>query len=437
MDNVQRRATSRFGLAILAVAATLLAARRQNGGATRLESPTSTSGCTDCGTLLVGVTDADGDFVSYSVDVQSVTLKRPNGATVETLPATTRIDFAQLTDLADLLAVATVAPGDFVGGTIRLDYTNAEIFVEKAGLIVPAKPVDENGKPLGVVDLQVDLSNRDHLVITRGRAAFLSLDFDLDASNEVDLTQNPVVVEARPFIVAEVQPVDEKDLRLRGTLVSVNTTASTYLVDVRPWQRRDGAFGEVTVHTTGQTTFEISGTAYTGAAGLAALAQQPAGTLTAAFGTLAVQSHEFTADIVHAGDSVGGQRTDAVHGSVVARKGVSDRRGVRSAPRSRCRLPAHGARQRRRRHQSPQGRLMRCWARARSRWARASSRSARSGRRGGASTTPRRSSDGGRAARRRHYAAGGERGRRPLNLKLRAIGETESRCSTSPAPAAR
>jgi hypothetical protein len=253
--------------------------------------------------------------------VQAVTLKRANGATVETLPATTRIDFAQLTDLADLLSVATVAPGDFVGGTIRLDYTNAEIFVEKAGQIVPAKAVGPNGQPLGVVVLEVQRATRAHVVITRGRAAFLSLDFDLAASNEVDLTQNPVVVEARPFIVAEIQPVDEKDLRLRGTLVSVDTNASSYKVDVRPWQRRDGSFGEVTVHTTAQTTFEISGTAYTGAPGLAALAQQPAGTLTVGFGTLAVQSREFTADIVHAGDSVGGQRTDAVHGSVVARKG--------------------------------------------------------------------------------------------------------------------
>ncbi|HZL96691.1 MAG TPA: hypothetical protein VFB99_23750, partial [Vicinamibacterales bacterium] len=80
------------------------------------------------GTVLIGLTDADGDFVSYSVDVLSVTLKRRSGASIEALPATTRIDFAQLTDLADLLAVATLAPGDIVGGTIRLDYSNAEVF---------------------------------------------------------------------------------------------------------------------------------------------------------------------------------------------------------------------------------------------------------------------------------------------------------------------
>jgi hypothetical protein len=45
---------------------------------------------------------------------------------------------------------------------------------------------------------------------------------------------------------------------------------------------------------------------------------------------------------VRAGDSVGGQRTDAVHGSVVARKGnqLICQGRVRRAPRSRRRLPA-------------------------------------------------------------------------------------------------
>jgi hypothetical protein len=75
------------------------------------------------------------------------------------------------------------------------------------------------------------------------------------------------------------------------------------------------------VHTTGQTTFEIAAESYTGAAGLRALSAQPAGALTVAFGTLDVQNREFTAQIVHAGDSVSGERIDAVHGNIVARSG--------------------------------------------------------------------------------------------------------------------
>jgi hypothetical protein len=273
------------------------------------------------GTLLVSVTDADGDFVSYSVDVLSVTLRRLGGSTVEVLPGATRIDFAQLTDLSDLLAVATLAPGDIVGGTIRLDYSNAEVFVQAGGLVVPATVVGADGQPLGVTELTFDLAARERLVITRDRAALLALDFDLAASNEVNVSQSPPVVTARPYLVAEVRPVTEKELRLRGALVSTDVAAQTYTIDVRPWFRPDGNHGRFTVHTTATTSFEIDGVAATGSAGLTALAQQPAGTMTVAFGTLSTLDRRFTAEIVHAGDSVSGERLDAVHGNIVARSG--------------------------------------------------------------------------------------------------------------------
>ena len=275
----------------------------------------------DTGTLLVSITDADGDFVSYSVDVLSVTLERRGGGTVEVLPATTRIDFAQLTDLSDLLAVATLAPGDIVGGKVRLDYANAEVFVESGGQVVRANVVGENGAPLGVAELDIELAARNHLVITRGRAALLALDFDLAASHDVNLAGSPPVVTARPYIVAEIEPVAEKELRLRGALVSTDVAANSYTVDVRPWFRPDGAHGRVTVHTTASTSFEIDGVPATGTNGLTALAAKPAGTMTVAFGTLSTQERRFTAEIVHAGDSVSGERVDAVHGNIVARDG--------------------------------------------------------------------------------------------------------------------
>jgi hypothetical protein len=172
-----------------------------------------------------------------------------------------------------------------------------------------------------VTEVAIRLAERDHLIVTRGRAAFLSLDFDLAASHTVDTTQTPALVTAQPYIVAEVVPVEEKELRLRGALVGVDVGAGTYQIDLRPWHRRDGNHGRITVHTSDQTTYEIADTGYTGPAGLTAMAQLPAGTLTVAFGSLDVQAREFTAEIVHAGDSLGGDRIDAVHGNVVARNG--------------------------------------------------------------------------------------------------------------------
>jgi hypothetical protein len=304
----------------VALAAIVLAGCGGSGGST-VATPPDPGAAANTGTLLVSVTDADGDFVSYSVDVLSVTLRRLEGSTVEVLPAATRIDFAQLTDLSDLLAVATLAPGDIVGGTIRLDYSNAEVFVQAGGQVVAANVVGADGQSLGITELTFDLAAREHLVITRARAALLALDFDLAASNEVNVSQVPPVVTARPYLVAEVRPVTEKELRLRGALVSTDVAAATYTIDVRPWFRPDGNHGRLTVHTTATTSFEIDGVAATGSAGLRALAQEPAGTMTVAFGTLSTLDRRFTAEIVHAGDSVSGERLDAVHGNIVARSG--------------------------------------------------------------------------------------------------------------------
>jgi hypothetical protein len=304
---------------LIALAAAGLAGCSRSGGSASTQNPRPPAA--DTGTLLVSITDADGDFVGYSVDVLSIILQRRGGGTVEVLPATTRIDFAQLTDLSDLLAVATLAPGDIVGGSIRLDYGNAEVFVESGGEVVRANVVGANGAPLGITELDVELATGEHLVVTRGRTALLALDFDLAASHDIDLTQSPPVVTTRPFIVAEIEPVAEKALRLRGALVSTDVAGASYTVDVRPWFRPDGAHGRVTVRTTPSTEFEVDGVAAVGIAGLSALAAKPAGTMTVAFGTLSTTERRFTAEIVHAGDSVSGERVDAVHGNIVARNG--------------------------------------------------------------------------------------------------------------------
>jgi hypothetical protein len=107
----------------------------------------------ECGTLLIGLTDADGDFLSYTVDVLSLELKKADGAVIEVLPNSTRIDFAQYVELTEFVSVATVPPGVYVAGTVRLDYTNAEVFVEAADLAKETVVVDSQGNPLGQTEL--------------------------------------------------------------------------------------------------------------------------------------------------------------------------------------------------------------------------------------------------------------------------------------------
>ena len=293
------------------------------GGGGSTEPDNASQGCdaASCGTVYVGLTDADGDFLSYTVDVVSLTLRKANGAVVETLPVATRVDFAQLVELSEFVTATTIPNGAYVEGRIRLDYSNAAVTVEVGGQPVAARVVDASGQPLGAVDLQVRLDNRNHVMIAPGRPAFLQLDFDLAASHTVDITTTPATAVAEPFIVASVEPVDEKELRVRGPLVSVDTAASSYVIDVRPFHHMSARLGELVVNTTAGTMFEIDGTAYTGNDGLAVLAQSPAGTPTVAFGTLALATRDFTAERVHAGTSVPGPNFDVVWGNVTARDG--------------------------------------------------------------------------------------------------------------------
>lgn len=315
----------RVGLATLCAALVVAAC----GGGSSAPQSTSvaappTNACNDnagCGTAYIGLTDADGDFLSYTVDVVSLSLKRANGTVVETLPNQTRVDFAQYVDLTEFITAATIPNGSYVEGTLRLDYTNASITVEKNGQPVAATAVGTNGAPLGIVDVRVILDNRNHLVVSPGRPALLTLDFNLDATNSVDLAASPVKVTARPALIASLEPVDTKEIRLRGPIVSVDTAASSYTIDVRPFNHPNARHGRLVVHTTSTTAFEINGQSSTGAAGLQALATAGAGTATVAFGTLATADRTFTAERVHAGTSVPGQGMDTVIGTILSRTG--------------------------------------------------------------------------------------------------------------------
>jgi hypothetical protein len=285
--------------------------------------------------VYIGLTDADGDFLRYEVDVVSIKLRRADGTEVDTLPNATRLDFARYVDLTEFFTAAQVPAGRYVRGEITLDYANADVWVDIGGNATQAVTQDPDGQPLGLYTLQFNLDDGHPLVVRRGLPALLTVDFDLDASHQVDLGQSPPMVTAAPFLSADIDLVAGKELRVRGPLVSVDEAGSSYTIDVRPFQRHDGRFGELVVHTTETTSFEVDGTAYSGAAGLAAMTSLAAASATVAFGTLDVAEHRFTAEVVHAGDSVPGARFDVVAGNVTARQGNTLRvRGALLTPRT-------------------------------------------------------------------------------------------------------
>jgi hypothetical protein len=262
------------------------------------------------GVVNVGLTDAAGDFLTYTIDVTSLTLTKANGTVVETLPQKARVDFTQYTDLTEFLTGATIPAGDYVGATLQADFSNADIEVDD-GTGTPVKVSaanirDRNGNPVTTLSMTVKLGNAQHLVI----------------SNLVDLS-NPAVpiVTVNPMLVADVNPDQPKPHRIRGPLDNVDTAAGSFTLVLRPFNLLQGDNGRLTFFTDGNTHFEINQVSYQGGTGLAVLAQQPNLTATVALGTLIPGTGKFLATEVYAGSSVPFGTSDVVTGNVIARTG--------------------------------------------------------------------------------------------------------------------
>jgi hypothetical protein len=271
--------------------------------------------------MVMTVTDAAGDFLSYQVNLVSLQLEKADGTMVETLPATTAVDFVQLINLSEILSVRQIPPGDYVAAQVTVDFTNASIMVDDGtGTGVAVKPVDSNGAALGQLQLMVQLDAKNHLQINAAKTSRIAFDFNLLASNMVDLSAKTDTVS--PVLAASVVPVDNKQVRVRGEIASVDTANSVYTVQVDPFHdHNDDKQSALAVHTTDTTTFEINGTPFVGAAGLAQLATFAANTLAVAFGSVDLSTQTFTATNVLAGTSVEGGGLDHLFGTVVARAG--------------------------------------------------------------------------------------------------------------------
>jgi len=294
-------------------------------------SGSNPTGDNDTGDLVVGLTDAESDFVKYEVDIVSLTLTKQNGAVVDALPVVTRVDFAQYVEMTEFLTAATIPVGRYVEATIELDYSEADLLVEgSGGSAVPVDTndiIDDTGATINRLTVSVQLQGRNALIIAPGIPAHLTLDFDLSASNHVDLTDpaQPMVT-VNPLLVAEINPENPKIHRLRGPLKEVNVTEGTFSLIIRPFihviSGGDDRFGTLQVVTDGETFYEISGNMYQGEEGLQALDQQQVLTAVIVIGDLNIAAGRFEARQVYAGSSVPGGTLDVITGNVVSRSGL-------------------------------------------------------------------------------------------------------------------
>ena len=296
------------------------------GAAAALSLSACRSSTDEMGVVGISLTDAAGDFLSYTVDVTSLTLTKADGTVVQALPLRTRVDFARFVDLTEFVTAVTIPSGNYVSATLNLDYTNADIQVDDGnGVPVPVAPAnihDSQGVQVTTLSMSVKLDPARPLVIAPLVSSLIDLDFNLAASNLVDMsTPASPIVTVNPLLVADVNLDSPKPHRIRGPLDGVDTQAGSFTLILRPFNLLQGDFGRVSFFTDGNTTFEINQTSLQGSAGLAALAQQSRLTAVVAVGTFDPATRRFTATEVLAGSSVSFGTSDVLTGNVTARIG--------------------------------------------------------------------------------------------------------------------
>jgi hypothetical protein len=291
------------------------------------ETTSNNSNAGDTGEVIIGLTDAPGDFTTYTVDVVSLTLTKANGAAVETVPVKTRVDFARYAEMTEFLSAATIPAGLYVKATMTLDYSNADIRVEgDNGESIPVSVVqDENGTVISELSLDVRLEGLRALLIAPGVPAHLTLDFDLNATNVVDLNNGSPIVTVNPELLAKVGAESSKVHRARGPLQLVNTADSSFRLVLQPFAHvisgGDERFGTLKVNVAGDTVFDINGHVCGGDAGLLELSGQTSLTAVVVTGDLKFNPLRFEAREVRAGSSVAGGTMDVVTGNVTRRAG--------------------------------------------------------------------------------------------------------------------
>lgn len=240
------------------------------------------------GTAVVTLTStASRDtFLSYRVGLVSVQLQTSHGRrTASVLPSSTTVDLAQLANLSEVLGAVGVEDGDFKQAVVTLDYSSAQIVYDDGSLDgVALTPLGASGQPLGQVTLTLALDPGNSLTITRKSSSRLSLDFNLAASNIVNLAQKTVTV--TPLMAASASPIDTKVVHLRGPLAGVDTSREVFTAGIQPFYFATGGFGQLQITPSTVTTYEINGAPSTGTAGVTQLAALSSDATIETFGTL-------------------------------------------------------------------------------------------------------------------------------------------------------
>ena len=293
-------------------------------GAAALLAGCSTSNNIIYGTAAVTLSNSPGDFTSYIVNIDGITLTRSDGIIIEPLATPQTVDLTQVHDLSELVEAAAFPVGTYTSLSLLLDYTVPYITVDVNGVPNSVAAVNSSGAPVGTVSLVVKFDPQNPLVINNQQGTRLALNFDLPAFNSLNLSASPITTTVVPLVTATPAPLDATPMRARGLLVLSQPSGSQYIANIRPFNDVVSALGALTVSTSSSTYFNVNGTVYTGAAGLSALQSLPVSTLVAAYGTLgslATITPGFNATQVYAASALSSPLADYLTGTVAAING--------------------------------------------------------------------------------------------------------------------
>jgi hypothetical protein len=284
------------------------------------------------GIAWVTLSDTPGDFSSYIVKVDSVTLTGKANGVITAVAAVETVDFTKLKNFSELWSSASIPNDTYSAATIVLDYTSANIAVMVNGVPVKATVVDTTGKPVTTQTINVTLDPANPLVIVPTFASTsaqrLAIDLNLAASNVVNMATSPPTVTVKPFMTVATSAPDTKPVRVRGPLINSSVNVGTYTVYVRPFFDEVNSLGLLTLFSGANTVYQINGTTYVGSPGLTVMSQLSAGTtMTAAYTTFeptatpSTTAGKFNPTYVVGGSTLEDFYTQGLEGDVIARSG--------------------------------------------------------------------------------------------------------------------
>jgi hypothetical protein len=282
----------------------------------------------------LATTDDAGQFSSYLVTIDSVVLVGALNGEVGAIEVPETVDFTKLTNLSELWGTVSLPVDTYTQAIITLDYTSAQISVLVNGAPVKVNIVDPSGNPVTTIAVTVTLDPQAGLVLqptfATSNALRLAFNYDMTASNSVDMTTSPPTLTVKPYMSAATTAADNKLIRVRGPLINSSTTLATYTVVVRPFFDEVNSLGIDTIFNDANTIYTYGGLTYVGTPGITVLSQASAGsTITAAFCTFeptptpqaGVIAGIFHSVYVVAGGTLEDFFTDGMEGDVIARSG--------------------------------------------------------------------------------------------------------------------